>query len=62
MDFLLLDILVWLFNFIGAVVKSIYYMGSKSFEEVMKEDWNGRLGLIITFVITLILSIVSVQE
>ena len=40
-------------RFIGACTKWLFYRGKKSFSEIRKESWNGRLGLliiIITFV------------
>ena len=37
-------------RFIGACTKWLFYRGEKSFSEIRKESWNGRLGLLIIII------------
>jgi hypothetical protein len=46
------------FRFIGACVKWLFFLGKKSFKTILKESWNGRLGLLtIIFIVGILITI-----
>ncbi len=49
------EILPGIFKLIGASLKWCFYLGKKSYKDILKEEWNTRLGFFLIVIILVII-------
>ncbi|HWY11374.1 MAG TPA: hypothetical protein VN026_08620 [Bacteroidia bacterium] len=60
---IILDIFVrGLFKYTGATLKFIFKFKSKSYLEILDEDWNSTLGFVFIFLIITTIALIIVKQ